>query len=134
MNTQEAITVAIEDVSGQQIEFLQRLVRVRSSNPFFPEFSPPDVAVKEEVAAVIQEELHCLGFQAELLGVSSERPNVVCHIPGSGQTANTLILSTHMDTVEPSGYSRDPWGAQIEEGKLYRVVAVDAKAQMTAFV
>jgi acetylornithine deacetylase/succinyl-diaminopimelate desuccinylase-like protein len=39
-----------------------------------------------------------------------------------------------MDTVEPSDYTRDPWGAQIEEGRLYGVGSADAKAQIAAFV
>ena len=125
---------ALQSAFGQQIEFLQRLVRARSSNPFLPESSPPDVPVEKEVAEVIQQELHRLGLPAELIGVSSQRPNVLCCIPGSGKRGKTLILATHMDTVEPSGYTRDPWGAQIEEGRLYGVGAADAKAQIAAFV
>jgi acetylornithine deacetylase/succinyl-diaminopimelate desuccinylase-like protein len=134
MNTQDAIAIAIEDTLAHHIEFLQRLVRARSSNPFLPESSPPDIPVEEEVATIIQQELHRLGLPADLVGVSSQRPNVVCHIPGSGKTEKTLILTTHMDTVEPSDYTRDPWGAQIEEGRLYGVGSADAKAQIAAFV
>jgi succinyl-diaminopimelate desuccinylase len=134
MEKQTAITTSIQSLFGQQVEFLQRLVRARSTNPFLPESSPPDVPVEEEVAAVIQQELYNLGFQAALIGVSAQRPNVICHIPGLGKTEKTLILTTHMDTVEPSDYTRDPWGAQIEEGRLYGVGAADAKAQIAAFV
>jgi acetylornithine deacetylase/succinyl-diaminopimelate desuccinylase-like protein len=96
-------TPAVQSAFRQQIEFLQRLVRARSSNPFLPESSPPDIPVEEEVAAVIQQELHRLGLPADLIGVSSQRPNVLCRVPGSGKTGKTLILTTHMDTVEPSG-------------------------------
>jgi succinyl-diaminopimelate desuccinylase len=134
MNKQEALSTAIQSMFGQQVEFLQQLVRARSPNPFLPESSLHDVPVEEEVASVIQQELHRLGFQAELRGVSSQRPNVLCYIPGSGKTEKTLILTTHMDTVEPSDYTRDPWGAQIEDGRLYGVGAADAKAQIAAFI
>ena len=134
MEKETAITTAIQSTFGQQVQFLQKLVHARSCNPFLPESSPPDVSVEEEVAVVIREELDKLTFNAELIGVSSRRPNVLCHIPGSGQSKKTLILTTHMDTVEPSNYTRDPWGAQIEEGKLYGVGAADAKAQIAAFV
>ncbi len=134
MNEQEAISTAIQGTFGQQVEFLQRLVQARSTNPFLPESSSPDIPVEQEVAAEIQQELHRLGFQSELRGVSSQRPNVVCHIPESGKAEKTLILTTHMDTVEPSDYTRDPWGSQIEEGKLYGVGAADAKAQIAAFL
>ncbi len=90
--------------------------------------------MEEEVAAIIYQQLHRLGFQTELRGISSQRPNVLCHIPGSGKTEKSLILTTHMDTVEPSGYTRDPWGAQIEKERLYGVGAADAKAQIAAFI
>jgi acetylornithine deacetylase/succinyl-diaminopimelate desuccinylase-like protein len=99
---------AVQSAFRQQIEYLQRLVRVRSGNPFLPESSPPDVPVEEEVARVIQQELHRLGLPVEQIGVSSQRLNVVCRVPGAGKTRKTLILTTHMDTVEPSDYTRDP--------------------------
>jgi succinyl-diaminopimelate desuccinylase len=134
MDRQAAISAVIRAQLGQQVEFLRRLVRARSANPFTPETSAPDTPVEEEVAAVTHQELHRLGFTSELIGVSSQRPNVVCRLPGSGKTAKTLILSTHMDTVEPSGYTRDPWGADIEVGLLYGVGAADAKAQIAAFI
>jgi succinyl-diaminopimelate desuccinylase len=134
MNTHDAIAIALDNVYEHQIEFLQRLVRARSSNPFLPESSPPDVPVEEEVAALIQQEMHRLGLPADLVGISSQRPNVVCHLPGSGKKEKTLILTTHMDTVKPSDYTRDPWGAHIEEGRLYGVGSADAKAQIAAFV
>jgi succinyl-diaminopimelate desuccinylase len=134
MEKQQAISTAIAGTFGDQIEFLQRLVRARSANPFLPQSSPPDAPVEEEVAAVIQQELHRLGLQAELRGVSSQRPNVLCPLLGSGKTKKTLILTTHMDTVEPGDYTRDPWGAQMEQGRLYGVGAADAKAQIAAFV
>ena len=134
MEKREAISAVVQEHFDEQVEFLQRLVSARSTNPFTPETSPPDVPVEKEVAALIHQELHQLGFHAELHGVSSQRPNAVCHIPGSGKDEKTLILTSHMDTVEPSGYTRDPWGAQIEEGRLYGVGAADAKAQIAAFL
>ena len=81
MDKQQAISTAIHGTFGHQVEFLQRLVRVRSANPFLPESSLPDVPVEDEVAVVIYQELHRLGFKAELIGLSSQRPNVLCHIP-----------------------------------------------------
>src|SRR6266700_567890 len=134
MEKQVAISKVIAAHFGQQVEFLQQLVRARSTNPLTPETSSPDVPVEQEVAGVIHQELYRLGFKAELIGVSSQRPNLICHIPGSGKTEKTLVLTTHMDTVEPTGYTRDPWGAQIEDGRLYGVGAADAKAQIAAFI
>jgi succinyl-diaminopimelate desuccinylase len=134
MDQQVSISTVIREQFGRQVEFLQHLIRAKSANPYTPEASPPDVPVEEEVAAVIHQELHHLGFPSELHGISPQRPNVVCYLPGMDKRAKTLILTTHTDTVEPSGYTRDPWGAEVEEGRLYGVGAADAKAQIAAFI
>src|SRR5207237_1116211 len=90
---------------------------------------------EQAVASVIHQELKRLGFQAELHGVSPQRPNVLCTLPGANQKEKTLILTTHMDTVEPSnGYTRDPWEAQIKDKRLYGLGVADAKAQIAIFI
>ncbi len=134
MKKRETISAAIEETFDQQVDFLQRLVQTKSTKPFTSETSSPTAPVEREVAQMIQQELHRLGFKAELYGGSSQRPNVLCHVPGSGNSEKTLILTTHMDTVEPVDYTRDPWGGQIEEGRLYGVGAADAKAQIATFI
>src|SRR5437588_2481732 len=134
MKQRETISATLEETFDQQVDFLQRLVQTKSTNPFTSETSSPTTPVEREVAQVIQQELHRLGFKAELYGVSSHRPNVLCHVPGSGNSKKTLILTTHMDTVEPVDYTRDPWGGQIEKGRLYGVGAADAKAQIAIFI
>jgi succinyl-diaminopimelate desuccinylase len=134
MKTQQHISGAIIDNFHHQVEFLRRLVHTSSANPFTPDTSSPDVPIELEAARLVEDELEQLGFSVEIHGVSMLRPNVVCHIPGSGETNRTLILNAHMDTVEPTDYTRDPWGAQIEQGRLYGVGAADAKAQISAFI
>ena len=134
MKHQDTLSVVIGEQFRQQVDFLRRLVRTKSTNPFTPDMSPPNAPIEAEVADVIYRELQRLGFQAEMHGVSVQRPNVLCHLRGSGSLDKTLILSTHTDTVEPSKYTRDPWGAHIEQGRLYGVGAADAKAQIAAFI
>lgn len=134
MKQLKSLSLAIADQFDQEIWFLRNLVQTKSTNPFTPDTSPPDVAVEAEVAGVIREELARLDFHPTLHGVSPERPNVLCHIPGSSEDGKTLILTIHMDTVEPSDYTRDPWSGQIEGGRLYGVGAADAKAQIAAFI
>ncbi len=128
------ISATVEANFAQEVAFLQSIVRANSVNPFLPSTSSPDAPIEREVAKLTAQELQRVGFHAELLGVSLRRPNVVCHIPGTGGIDRTLILSAHMDTVEPTGYTRDPWGAHIENGRLYGVGAADAKAQIAAMV
>lgn len=134
MTAHRAVREAIQAQFQREVDFLQHLVRAKSSNPFTPETSRPDQPIEAEVAATIHQELLRLGYQSELVGISEQRPNVLCHIRGNGQSERTLILSTHMDTVEPIDYTRDPWGGQIEDGYLYGVGAADAKAQIAAFI
>lgn len=135
MKEQHVIATTIQKQFQQEKAFLQRLIQAHSSNPFTPETSCPNLPVEYEVANVILQELQRLGYmQTELVGVSPERPNVICRIPGNGRSEKTLILSTHMDTVEPVDYTRDPWGAQVEANRLYGVGSADAKAQIAAFL
>lgn len=135
MEQHEMISAAISAHFDQQVKFLQRLVRAKSNNPFTPETASPDVPVEKEVAEVICQKLDSLGYRSDLPGLSSQRPNVLCSFPGSEQNGKTLVLTTHMDTVEPSkNYTRDPWEAHLEDGKLYGLGVADAKAQIAAFI
>lgn len=130
------LSALIEERFSEEVIFLQRMVQSRSSNGFTPEHSPPDATVEAQVAALIHNQMLSLGFPAELHGVSPQRPNVVCSLPGTDTpSGKTLILTTHMDTVVPSAeYTRDPFGAEIDGDRLYGLGAADAKAQIAAFV
>lgn len=136
MKRQNSIAATIQKQFQKEREFLQRLVRAHSSNPFTPETSSPDQPIEAEVARIVVQELQHLGYtQIQTVGVSEQRPNVLCSIPGNGESDKTLILSTHMDTVEPvDDYTRNPWGAQVEANRLYGVGSADAKAQIAAFL
>ncbi len=135
MQKHEAIQAAVAEAFDRQVDFLQRLVRTRSANPFTPDTSSPDVPVEQAVAAVVHQELLHFGLPAQLHGASPQRPNVLCALAGQGRSRKTLILTTHMDTVQPSaGYTRDPWEAHVEGGHLYGLGAADAKAQIAIFI
>ena len=134
MQSDIALSTTIQTNFAEEVAFLQRIVRAKSANNFLPSTSSPDAPVEREVAHLTAQELQRSGLSPELIGVSPHRPNVVCHIPGTGAIDKTLILTTHMDTVEPGGYTGDPWGAHIENGRLYGVGAADAKAQIAAMI
>jgi acetylornithine deacetylase/succinyl-diaminopimelate desuccinylase-like protein len=121
MEKRQAISTSVQEQFEQQVSFLQRLVQVNSVNPFTLEISLATAPIEAEVAAVIHDELRRLGFSASLTGASAQRQNVICHVQGSGRGERTLILTTHMDTVEPTGYSDDPWSGKRERGQLYGV-------------
>ncbi len=63
------------------------------------------------------------------------RPNVMAIRPGAGG-GRSLILSGHMDTVPvgPDPWSKDPWGGEVSDGKLWGVGVYDMKAGLVAAV
>ncbi len=63
------------------------------------------------------------------------RPNVVGTWKGSGEGGRSLILNGHIDTVtvEPRDeWTHDPFGAEIEDGKMYGRGASDMKSGIVA--
>ena len=51
------------------------------------------------------------------------------------QTKPTLLLNSHHDTVKPnSGYTRDPYDAAVEEGKLYGLGSNDAGGCLVSLI
>jgi len=64
------------------------------------------------------------------------RPNVVGVLKGSGG-GRSLLLNGHVDVVPPGPrekWTHDPWGAEIDGGKLYGRGAEDMKAGAAAMV
>ncbi|MCK6440817.1 MAG: M20/M25/M40 family metallo-hydrolase, partial [Planctomycetes bacterium] len=71
-------------------------------------------------ADLLMGELGALGLQPVKQG-----RNIVCRIErGKGPT---LMLNTHIDTVPPAmGYTRDPYNAEVKDGKIYGLGSNDA--------
>ena len=135
MESNATLSSYVEEHFAQEVDFLQRLVRARSTNPYAADTSPADVPVEAAVASIIMQEMVQVELQGALYGISSQRQNVLCTLTGSGESNKTLILTTHMDTVQASdAYTRDPWEAVIEKGRLYGLGVADAKAQIAAFL
>lgn len=101
--------------------FLRDLVRIPS-----PSTEEGDVAQR------IVQEMETLG----LPGVEVDPiGNIVARIgPGGGPT---LMLNAHMDTVRvsaPDAWTRDPFGAEVENGLLYGLGSCDMKSGLAAMV
>ena len=104
------------------IAFLQDLVRT-------PSFSQQERAVAERLA----EEMERVGF-AE---VRIDRIGNVIGRLGVGEPRRCLVFNGHMDHVgigDPSAWTRDPFGAEIEGGFLFGRGAVDMKGALAAMV
>ncbi|PHI18476.1 acetylornithine deacetylase [Lewinellaceae bacterium SD302] len=101
----------------EAVELLKELIRT-------PSFS------KEESAT------------AELISAFFERKNIAVNRHGNNlwvTTANyrtelpTVLLNSHHDTVKPvSGWARDPFSPDIEDGKLYGLGSNDAGASLVS--
>jgi len=99
--------------------FLRALVRIPSVNGRDPE---------SRIAERIQVEADRLGFESRLVALQPERPNILLTY-GTGMERFALI--GHMDTVaegDPVAWSRPPFAAEIEGGRMLGRGAADNKA------
>lgn len=101
--------------------FLQDMIRI-------PSLSCQEKAVAERLATEMQD----VGFDE----VWTDRiGNVIGRIgPGTGPL---LLYNGHMDTVgvgDPSAWTRDPFGAEIENGVVYGRGAADMKGALASLV
>jgi acetylornithine deacetylase/succinyl-diaminopimelate desuccinylase-like protein len=106
-------------------ELLSEIVRIRSVNG-------------EDTTAHLwmTRRLSDLGMRVETYAVEGRKvPLVLGVLEGDGDKPGVLF-DGHFDTVHarPSDWSRDPWGAQVEDGVLYGRGAVDSKGSMVAML
>ena len=116
----------------QQVAFLQALVRMPSDTP------PGNNAPHANLTASL---LEGLGLAAEKFpvpdaevraaGLQSITNLLVRRHYGPGKT---LLLNAHGDVVPPGeGWSRDPYGGEIEDGKLYGRAAAVSKSDFSTY-
>ncbi|WP_395639322.1 M20 family metallopeptidase [Pseudolysinimonas sp.] len=98
----------------------RRLISIESTNPGVLEGACADW---------IEERLRGLGLDPLRHPVEPGRDNLSVVIPGRDRTAPRFVLVAHMDTVPiGAGWTRDPFGGEIEGGLLYGRGACDMKA------
>ena len=106
-------------------ELLGQLVRLRS-------VVGEDTKAHSWVTARLRE----LGFTVEHYAVEGRKaPLVLGVLEGEGHEPGVLF-DAHYDTVHarPEDWTRDPWGAQVEDGVLYGRGAVDSKGSHVAML
>jgi succinyl-diaminopimelate desuccinylase len=117
----------IEEEKPQLIEFLQGFVRAKSPNP------PGDT---REAAKVITEYLDRHALPHRVIAPQETMPNVVGTFEG-GAAGRHLVLNGHIDCFpvgEGHGWTQDPWGGAIVDGKLYGRGVADMKTGTTASI
>ena len=116
----------------EQVAFLQALIRVPTDTP------PGNNAPHAERTAEL---LHAMGLDAEkhpvppaevkAAGLESITNLVVRRKYGAGKT---VLLNAHGDVVPPGeGWTKDPYGGEIENGKIYGRAAAVSKCDFASF-
>jgi succinyl-diaminopimelate desuccinylase len=131
----ERLVQWVQEHEAGMVDFLKRLVQVPSDNPAGDCYP---------IASFLHKQLCELGLEeVSLLEVEENEvraagmislANVVSHnVFGEGKGAN-VVLNAHGDVVPPGlGWSVDPYGGEIQDGKMYgRGVAV-SKSDIAAY-
>lgn len=106
----------------ETLELLRDLIRIPSENP-----PGQELAKAEHLKGFFERN----GVSARLEPVAPERPNVIVEL-GSRQSP-LLVLNGHTDTVPAGeGWTVDPFGAEVRDGRVYGRGACDMLAGVAA--
>ncbi len=129
----EQLDAWIDQHFDEEVRFLQALVRVPTDTP--PGNNAPHA---ERTAELIRD----FGFEAEKHPVPAQEvkdygmesiTNLIVRRP-YGDGGRTIALNAHGDVVPPGeGWSKDPYGAEIENGQLYGRAAAVSKSDFASF-
>ena len=133
MTDYEQIDGWIDAHFDEEVRFLQQLIRVPTDTP------PGNNAPHAERTAEL---LQAFGFEAEKYpvpeaevkagGMESITNLIVRRRYGAG--GKTIALNAHGDVVPPGeGWTRDPYGGEIEDGKIYGRASAVSKGDFASF-
>jgi len=131
--TYAALDAWVDAHFDEQVQFLQALVQVSTDTP--PGNNAPHA---ERTAKLIE----AFGFQAEKHAVPEQEvqaygmqsiTNLIVRRP-YGDGGKTIALNAHGDVVPPGdGWSKHPYGGEIENGFLYGRAAAVSKSDFSTF-
>jgi acetylornithine deacetylase len=125
----------VTDLEPATIAFLQELVRIPTENP---KLAGIEAGAEADCQDVIEARLKGLGLTTDRWDVYPGRPDVVGALKGTGgDGGRSLILNGHIDVVpggDPAGWTHDPFGAEIADGKVWGRGAVDMKGGVAAMI
>jgi succinyl-diaminopimelate desuccinylase len=109
------------------IDYLRDFIRCASPNP------PGDTL---KAAAHVRKLLDAHGVDYRIIAPNEVMPNIVASFEG-GKPGRHLALNGHIDVFpvgDSNGWTRDPWGAELIDGKVYGRGACDMKCGTTASI
>lgn len=118
----------IEEERDEIVAFLREFIRQRGPNP------PGDTL---STCAFVKRHLDERGLAYREIAPKPEMPNLVATFEGA-RPGRHLVLNGHMDVFpvadEGAGWTRDPWGGELADGRIYGRGAADMKAGTTASI
>jgi succinyl-diaminopimelate desuccinylase len=111
------------------VAFTQALVRI-------PSVHDPARGLDEQPAAdLVAAQLRAFGWEPEIDVVAPGRPNVIATLDGGGGDGPTLMFEGHTDVVtEGDGWTVDPFGGEVRDGRLWGRGAADMKGGLAAML
>jgi len=111
---------------------LHDLVRLPSVNPMGRSL-PAEITYEHRVTAYVEDFFRRLGVRHERQTIAPQRDNIIGYtdLPAPRRT---LLLEAHQDTVPADNMTIDPFGAAIDQGRLYGRGACDIKGGMAAML
>jgi acetylornithine deacetylase len=111
---------------------LRDLVALPSINPMGRPLQGPEI-YEHQVTAYLEDFFRTLGVPYERQSVAPLRDNVVARCDAAG-AQRILLFEAHQDTVPIDNMTIAPFGARIENGRLYGRGACDIKGGMAAML
>src|SRR4051812_35537849 len=109
---------------------LRDLVALPSINPMGRPLQGPTI-FEHRVSDYLEAAFRALGVRHQRQPIAPLRDNVVGFYEPANPTS-TLIFEVHQDTVPVDHMTIDPFGAHVENGRLYGRGACDVKGGMAA--
>jgi succinyl-diaminopimelate desuccinylase len=131
---EDSIARSVEDIRDEMIAFLQQMIRIPTINPPGENYVP--------CAELIGAKLTAFGYETSYIQAEGLKENTPAHprVNVFGQMKGSvprpsLHFNGHFDVVPVgSGWTVDPFGGEIRDGKLYGRGVSDQKAGIAASI
>ena len=132
MQTYQELDAWIDQHFDEQVRFLQALIQVPTDTP--PGNNAPHAKRTAELLQAMglpADQLPVPEAEVRAVGLQSITNLLVRRHYGPGKT---VLLNAHGDVVPPGeGWTKDPYGGEIEDGKIYGRAAAVSKCDFSTF-